>query len=279
MAKKNSDLIDDVIVLRSAYGKTGIKYYINPCVDPATGLYPECVKRVDSNDDMIMSDKDRNSGEIFIKESAIIEVQDGTTFDLKNPLQKAKWEAIRHCKLIAPERWAKSKNGDLLIDGTMDWNSRTPRYGTAELYIDHPGQDAQRRVSRKKLIVNACNFIYNDDRGVDGRVLRAKLLGKRMESMPDADVTDYLIQIAEKDPEKIINLYTGDDISVRMLFIDALDRNVIIYKDKVYIYAEKTVLGASDEAVISYLKDSKNKRLVDLIRKDTYPEYEKQDKE
>jgi hypothetical protein len=48
--KKNvtKDIIDDVIILKSVYGKVGIKYYIQPCKDPKTGRYPDCVKSVNS---------------------------------------------------------------------------------------------------------------------------------------------------------------------------------------------------------------------------------------
>jgi len=38
---------------------------------------------------MILSDADRNSGKQFIPENAVITVQDGTTFDLSNDVQKA----------------------------------------------------------------------------------------------------------------------------------------------------------------------------------------------
>lgn len=275
MAKKNSDIIDNVVVLRSAYGKVGQKYYIQPSKNPITDEYPEVVRMVDSNDNMIMSDADRNSGKVFIKESAVITVQDGTVFDLKVPHQKAQWEAIQYCPLIAPSRDAEDANGNLLIDGTADWKSSRPRYGVAELYVDRPGLEAQRRVGFKKKVSDAFNFVYNDERGAEGRVLRAKLLGKKMENMPDADVTDFLIQIAEKDPDRITRLYTGDDISLRIMFIDGKDRGIIKYQNKVYSYGDGVVLGATDEAVITFFKEPKNRKLVDLIRKDIYPEYEK----
>ena len=274
MVKKNSDIIDNIVVLRSVNGKVGQKYYIQPSKNPETGDYPDVVRYVDSNDNMIMSDEDRNSGKIFIKESAILIIEDGKTFDLNVPRQKAEWEAIKYCPLIAPDREAQDKNGNYLIDGTMDWNSKRPRYGLAELYVDHPGIESQRRVSFKKKIINACNFIYNDDRGAEGRLLRAKLLGRKMANMPDADVTDFLLQKAEENPDKIINLYTGDDMSLRILFIDAKDKGVIVYKNKIYSYADSVTLGATDESVITFFKNAKNSKVVDLIRKDTYPDYE-----
>jgi len=93
-----------------------------------------------------------------------------------------------------------------------------------------------------------------------------------MEGMADADVTDYLLQVAERDPEKIINLYTGGDTAVRLLFIEARDKNIILYKNKLYTYADNVVLGATDDAAILYLKDPKNANVYKLIKRDTYPE-------
>jgi hypothetical protein len=93
-----------------------------------------------------------------------------------------------------------------------------------------------------------------------------------MDGMADADVTDYLLQIAERDPEKIINLYTGGDTAVRLLFIEARDKNVIIYKNKLYTYADNVVLGATDDAAVLFLKDPKNANVYKLIKQDTYPD-------
>ena len=73
MAKKEttqSDLIfNNKIILRSVYGKVGIKYFIQPCPNPKTGQMPSCIKKVDSHGDMIMSDEERNklaNGEIVL---------------------------------------------------------------------------------------------------------------------------------------------------------------------------------------------------------------------
>lgn len=269
---KNSDIIENIVVLRSVYGKVGMKYILQPCKDPATGEYEKCVKPVDSLGNIILNDKERNSDNVWIKETDKFEVVDGTTFDLNKPRDKAIWDAIKHCPLIAPERWAKDSAGNYLIDGTMGWSNKKPRFGVAEIYVDRPGLEAQNRVSKKKMIHNACNFIYNDERGYEGRVLRAKMLGKRMDNMPDADVTDYLLEVAERDPDKIIALYNGDDMALRLLFIEAQDKHVILYKNRVYSFAN-VVLGATDEAVIQWMKMQENAKVVDLIRRETYPDY------
>lgn len=263
--------INNIIILRSTRGKVGQKYYIQPCKDK-NGRLPDCVKHVNSQGDMILTDEERNSGKYYIKENETFVFEDGKTFNLDDPIDKAQWEAIKNCPLIAPDRYAKDKNGNLLIDGTMGWKNVRPRYGIAELYIEKPGYEAVRKVNKKRKIHNACSYILDDPKGVDGRVLMARLLGKHMTNVPDADVTDYLLTIAEKDPDKIINLYTGDDINLRLLFIEAKDRHVIRLKNKLFIYADNIVLGATDDAVITWMKDAKNKKVLELIKKDTYPD-------
>lgn len=274
---RNSDIINNLVVLRSVFGKVGQKYYLNPAKDPKTGRYPECVKHVNSQGDLILTDAERNTGKYYVKEDEVIIVEDGTTFDLNNEVEAARWEAIKNCPLIAPERFAKDANGNNLIDGTTDMRSRKPRYGIAELYVDRPGLDSKNRVTKKKLVHEAVSYILDDDRGYDGHLLRAKLLGKKMENMPASDVEDYLIQVAEKDPQKIINLYTGDDLTLRLLFYDAKDKHVIIRKSGVYVYSDNVVLGATDDAALSWMKQARNKKTLDLISRDTYPDMYKDD--
>lgn len=268
MANKKDEInMSNKIVLRNVRGKVNL-IKIEPCKDPNTGNYPDCVKRVDSHGDMILSEKELNDPNrpYFIREDQVFDIVDGTTFNLDNIQERFIWEAIKNCPLIAPDMYAKDKNGDSLINGNAN------RYGVAELYIERPGVESARRISRKKLKHDAESYIYGDDRGPEGRVLKARLLGHKMDNMPDADVTDYLLQVADKDPEKIIGLYTGGDIKVRLLFIQAKEKHIINYKNKLYIYADDVVLGATDEAAILYLKDPKNSSVFKLIKQDTYPE-------
>lgn len=93
-----------------------------------------------------------------------------------------------------------------------------------------------------------------------------------MRNAPDADITDYLLEISHKSPEKIIDLYTGGDINLRLMFIDAKDKNVIYVKNKVYLYGDSIVLGATDDAVITWMKNPTNSKVLELIKRDTYPD-------
>ena len=285
MAKKvndvqNGDLKSNLVVLRSVFGKVGQKYFIQPQKD-SRGRYAACVKRVDAHGDIVLTPEEllqESKGErAFVKEDEVFVIEDGKTFNLDDIYDKAVWEAIKDCPLIAPDRFAKNDKGEYLIDGTVDPKSKNPRYGKAELYVDRPGFEAQRRVTRRKLIVDASNYIMNDERGYEGRLLVAKVLGRDMKNQPNADVEDYLLSIAEKTPEKIIDCYTGGDMQLRMLFIDAKEKGAIIKKNGLYLYGENVTLGATDSAVIEWMKQPKNQKTLTLIRQDSYPEMFKED--
>lgn len=282
MAKKvnevqDGDLKSNIVVLRSVFGKVGQKYYIQPQKD-SRGRYAECVKRVNSQGDIILTsgeiEKEAKGLAAYIPETELFVIEDGKSFNLDDVYENAVWEAIKNCNLIASDRFAKNDKGEYLIDGTIDPRSKRPRYGTAELYVDRPGFEAQRRVTRRKLIVEASNYIMNDERGYEGRLLIAKVLGRDMKNQPNADVEDYLLSIAEKTPEKIINCYTGGDIQLRMLFIEAREKGVVVKKDGLYVYGDdgKVALGTTDSAAIEWMKAQRNAKTLALIRKDTYPD-------
>jgi hypothetical protein len=147
---------------------------------------------------------------------------------------------------------------------------QSARYGAAELYIERVGEETERRIGKKKLKHQAETFVFDDSQ--EGLILKAKLLGRDMRNQPLADIQDYLIEIAERDPQKIISLYTGEDMHLRLLLVDALQKHVIIIKNKIYTYSDNVVLGASDEACITWMKQPQNAKVLDLIKKDTYPE-------
>ena len=280
MAKQvtKTDIVfdDKIITLRSVFDKANIKYYIQPCKNKY-GQYPSCIKKVNSQGDMIMSENERNAFSegkaAYFPEDHIFVITSGKTYNLNDIYDKSEWEAIENCPLIAKSRDARDANGNFIIDGPRSTPNKPARSGVAELYIDRPGLDTQRRVSHKQLIHKAEAFIYDDPRGADGQLNMARILGKDMRNQPTADVIDFLIRIAEKDPQKIINLYTGNDMSLRLLFIEAKEKKVIYIKNKVYLYGDNVILGATDDAVIAWMQDPKNQKVLELIKRDTYPDY------
>ena len=280
MAKKNvnevrnGDIKSNIVVLRSVWGKRGQKYYIQPQKN-SKGQYPDCVRKVNADGDMIL--KHGDDPDFLIPEDRIFTLQDGTTFNLDDPYQAVEWQAIENCFLIAPSRFAKGTDGNYLIDGTPDVVSNSnygtkSRYGRAELYVERPGLEAQQKVTRAKLELQATNYIYQY--GYEDWLTFAKVLGRNMENQPVPDVEYFLISVAKKTPEKIIEICSGGDLANRVLFITAKENGVIRKSNGMYIYGEDgdLILGASEDAVIDWMRQPKNKKTLELIRKDSYPD-------
>lgn len=260
----------NLVIIRSVFGKVGQKYFLNPARDPRTGLFPPCVRSVDSRGDMILSETDKNGGEALIPENKVFIVESGDSFNLNDKYQKAAWESIQFSPIIALSRDARDAKGNLLIDGEKAEGKTHARYGFAELYVEKPDQEMERKVSKRKLIHDAETYIYEDS--AEGRMTKARILGRNMKGATDNEIIDYLIDIANKVPSKIKNIYTSSTLGLNILLIDAKDKGVIHIKNKYYMYGDDTILGVTDDAVIVWLGSPKNAKIVERIRQDTYPE-------
>lgn len=255
------------ITLRNVYGREK-KYFLQPC-KAKNGTNLPFVKKVRYNEngdsEMILSPQEMNdpNRDYFLPEDILIEVYGGRTFDLDDPYEKNLWEAIKDNWLIAPEREAKDKQGHYLIDGTKE------RYGRADFYIEKEGAASQKRVSRIQEVTKAYVFIEQDS--PSGRLTKCKLLGKAMRNAPDTDVQDYLYSRAEKNPHEIIDLYTGSDQALKLLIIDAKDKKIITNQSGIWMFSE-TLLGATDEAIIMYLKNPDNQKIYESIKSLVYPD-------
>ena len=259
---------NDIIILRSVYGKVGQTYYIQPCPNPKTGKLPTCVKTVDSNGDMILSEDDVTAmskmEKYFVAADHVFDIVDGIKFDLSDIVDAAHWEAIKYCNWIAKDRYEKDANGEYVIDGGAR------RYGNADLYVERPGELTKVKIDKKRLVHKACDYIYEELNRE--RVKKCKVLGRDLHNAMEADVIDYLVDMAERDPKKIIDLYEGEEWKMQLFVIDAVDRGVIRKSEGIYKYDDK-MLGGSMDATIITLRDVRFKKLLDSIKKETYPEF------
>ena len=253
--------MEDRIIIRSVFKIT--KCYMEPAKDPKTNRFPDSVREVDSKGDMILSDVDRKSGKFYVKSTDVIEITDGKEFNLTDQVEAAQWDSIKHSKRIAQDRTEKDVLGNLTIDGNA------LRYGTAEFYIERPGQEAKIKINRKLIIHKAIGFIFGDS--LEGLNQKVRILGHEMKGSAISDIQDFLHSIAEKDPEKIIDLYTGGDTQLRIFLLDARDKNVILNRNGLFYYAD-TILGSADSAVINWFKQPANKTMVGIIKAETYPD-------
>lgn len=239
---------------------------MEPARNRSTKRFADCVRPCDEHHKIILTERERSSGQIFISEEDVIEIFDGKEFNLDNAYDAAWWEAIKFSPKIAKDR---SERDEVTKEYLIDGNAK--RYGTAEFYVERPGVEAKAKNNRKREIHNAKSYIYADtDEGLRQKV---RLLGNAMPGLPTSDVEDYLVSVAERKPEIVSGLYTGSDTHLRIFLLDAVDKHVIFIKDKLYYYGDSIILGATDSAVLHYFKNPANKRVVDLIKSEVYPEF------
>ena len=262
--------MNNEIILRSVYGKVAQTYFIQPCPDPRTGRLPNCVRNVKGpvdNTEMILSEDDvdqMNSGaKHFVPADKVFEIVDGSVFNLDDIVDKAHWESIKFCNWIAKDRYERDAKGELVIDGGEK------RYGIADLYVERPGEITKVKISKKQLVHRACAYVYEDK--PTERVKKAKVLGRNLATAMEADVIDYLVDIAEKKPKKIIDLYEGEDWKMQLFILDAIDRGGIRKSENIYKYDDK-MLGGTIEATVTFLRDLRFKKLLESIKRETYPE-------
>lgn len=250
------------IIIRSVYKIT--KCFMEPAKDSKTGRFGPTVRQVDSNGDMILSDEDKRGNKFFIKSTDVIELYDGKEFNLLDEVDLAWWEAIKNSKKIAQDRTEKDALGNLTIDGGA------LRYGNAEFYVERPGADSKQRITRKQLIHKAEGYIYGDS--PEGVYQKVRILGHEMRGSNLSDVQDYLVVVAGKEPEKIIDLYVGGDTQLKLFLLDAIDKGIVVNRNGLFYYAD-TILGSAEAAVVNWFKQPVNKTLYDTIKAECYPDF------
>lgn len=275
-----TEQLEDIIVIQSTFNKTpGMKYMIEPCPDKK-GKWASCVRPVNSNGDMILSEDDvrkQSQGAVFIPQNQPITVWHGRTFNLNDEIDKAEWEAIKNSNMIAKDRYEKDSKGYSLIDGAPTipdrYNNPHGTYGIAELYIVRPGVMSQTKNTNRRRINQAQNLILGDS--LDHQLLICRLFDKDLSNAPSSDVEDFLMTKAEKDPDTVIKYYTTEESKVRLLLITAIDKRVIMRREDGMYYGD-IKLGASQDYVTDLLK--RDKELYESIKKETFPELVKSTK-
>ena len=119
----------------------------------------------------------------------------------------------------------------------------------------------------------AWNFIDEDPKGSEGRIMKTKMLGRDVKGQSDSEITEYLLNYAEERPEMIIDLYTSENTPIRILLIDAKELNIIYFKNGMYTFADNVILGATDQSAVAWLADPSHKNTLKLIQSQVYSDF------
>lgn len=241
---EGSPSTDQIIVLKSVYKIPKMK--IQPTRDKTTNRFlgvPE------------LSPKQKEGLAYYATPDDMIEIYDGKTFDLSKEEDRIIWDWVKYSPRIGASREA--------IDSSRD----------KEFYVHIEGIESAKKVKRRDMVHEAVSFIKKDSQA--DHYKRAKLLGNRMDQMPHIEVIEYLYNVAESTPHKIISLYTDGNMKTKLLLLDAMEARIIYQDSGIYRYGDTEILGTTEEQAVIWLQSADNKNLVDMIKKQLYPEYYK----
>lgn len=249
---------DETIHLVCFHGPAHAGAKIHPIKNPLTGEYPSCVRKVSSSGDIIYNNGDDPST-YFVRETEGIIIKNGTDFDLTNAIQKAKWDAIKFSDLIFDPKGKVDENGNVIAEPS----ELAPP--TALFFVERVADEAKKRNSKERLKTKAKNFIYSDT--INGLKTKAMILGCFVKTSTSEEIEEYLVNIANSDPQKVINLYTGSDTKLYLYFIYGKEYNILQNKGGLYIYGD-SIIGRTDSDCVTYFKNPNNKAITDRIIKE-----------
>lgn len=239
---ENGTALDKIIKLKSVY-KTG-KTIVQPVKDALTGWF-KGIQR--------LSEDEKRKLTYWAEPTSKFTIKDGTTFDLNNEAEKATWDWVKHCSCIA--------------DSEEDCQF-TPG---AEFYIFLENKEAETSVSRRERRFKAQKFIMEDNASL--YPVRASLLGVEMDGESPIVIKDFLLAQAEQNPNKVLAIYEGHDISLRLLLLKAQKLNVITSDQSGLFRYGNVVLGMTEVSCIAWMQDAGNKHLVELLEREVNPDY------
>lgn len=238
---ENGTPTDKLIMLKSVY-KTG-KTTVQPVSD-GMGWYLGVAR---------LSEEDKRKLTHWAEPTSKYVLRDGVTFNLNDEAQRITWEWVKFSPCIAP---------------TEEACQHTPG---AEYYVYLENEVAAKNISRKELKWEAVKAIL-DDNSVN-YPMRAELLGVNMDYARPSVIKDFLLDQAEATPEKVLAIYKGADVSVRLLLLKAKKKGTIVLDDAGFYRYGNVAMGMSEKSAIDFLQDKEHKHLVEIIEKEVNPEY------
>lgn len=229
-----------IITLKAVYKNAGA-FTVCPVKDPNRPGFYMGVER--------LSDDEKKKREYYVDpEKLNLKIKDGRVFDLSKIVDRLNWEWVKHIPEIA-----------------MSYEQAQHSSYEVRCYVKIEEVESQKTVSRINLKLKALNLVDQDE--PLNYSARARLLGMDMRGQTTLSQKEFLLEEAERSPQKVINVYNSDTLGVRLLLLNALDKGIINFDQSIYSY-NTVALGMNEDAVVEFLTRPINQPLRDLIQRD-----------
>jgi len=228
------------ITLKAVYKSAGA-LTVCPVKDPDRPSFYLGVER-------LSEDEKRNRDYYVEPETLKLKIKDGKVFDLSKIVDRLNWEWVKYCPEIV-----------------MSYEEAQMSGIEVRLYVQIQEVESQKTLSRINLKLKALNLVDADE--AMNYSARTRLLGMDMRGQTSLSQKEFLMEEAERHPQKVINVYNSDTIGIRLLVLNALDKGIITYDQSIYSY-NTVSLGMSEDAVVEFLTRTVNRPVRDLVQQD-----------
>jgi hypothetical protein len=187
------------------------------------------------------------------------ELRDGAVLNLAKPMERNRWAWIKHHPKVAMSlQEAKGMGRD-----------------SGQFVIHIEGREEKRLVARQEKVINAQYMIKNES-DTELRYKAQLVTSEDMGGFLPDQIKQLMYETAAKNPDIILSVFADPDLQMKVLLQKAKQKGTIRMEDGIWKYGE-TLLGATDDGILEFMKRDKNVDITRLITMSVNSEYYKQD--
>lgn len=233
---ENGTIDDRIITLKSVF-KAG-NYTVQPAKDPTKNWFHGVPR---------LSEDEKKKLDFWTEPSSKLTLKDGYEFDLNDPIQAANWKWVKALPCIAM---------------SFEEAQKTP---SAEFYVNIAGREARKANESSDLKYKAVKYIMEDS--PTHYENRALILGADLIGESPEEIKKILIEMAERQPLRIIASYEAKNLQIKLLYIRAKQKNIIKMQDGVIVFGSN-ILGVNEEGALALLSTKENSQILELLGKE-----------
>lgn len=233
---ENGTPADKVITLKSVF-KAG-KFTVQPARNSENNWFHGIPR---------LSEDDKRKLDYFTTPDSKLTLTDNYQFDLNEVIPKENWKWVKHLPCIAM---------------SFEEAQMSP---SAQFYVHIAGREAREANKVSDLKYKATKYIMEDS--PVNYENRALILDNDLSGESPEQIKTVLLGIAERQPTRVIAAYEAKDLGIRLLYLRATQKGIIVKKDGVVLFGSN-VLGVDQAGALAYLRAEDHKQILKLLEQE-----------
>jgi hypothetical protein len=233
---ENGTSSDKLIVLKSVF-KNG-KYTVQPAKDLVKNWFHGVPR---------LSEDEKKKLDYFTTPDSKLILIDGMEFDLNDPVAVENWKWVKHLPCVAM---------------SFEEAQKTP---SAQFYVYIAGREAREANKNSDLKFKAIRYIMEDS--PVNYENRALILDNDLAGESPEEIKKILIEIAERQPTRVIAAYEAKNLSIKLLYLKARQKGIVKSQDGMILFGSN-VLGVNQEGALAFLQTKEHSQILDLLEKE-----------